>query len=294
MTPLTNGGQLELSDGRLLGFLELGDLCGRPVFYFHGFPGSRLEAEFANRAAKDLGLRIIACDRPGYGLSGCKAGRTLRDWPIDVTELADALGIHVFSVLGASGGGPYAAACALEIAHRLRAIGIVCGLGPIDAPHAMDGMTPINRLSLRLVGLAPWIAKPSFVLTALLFRDYTGLVMKHIVAKAGAPDKHILKRDDLKRILADSFKEAFRGGLSGPFRDLVLYGSPWRLTLQDIEHEVHLWYGGRDVIVPPSMGRYLSRTIPNSRYTFYPNEGHFSLIINHMQEIMEIFATNHA
>jgi hypothetical protein len=33
---------LRLGDGRLLGYAEYGDLEGKPLFFSHGTPGSRL------------------------------------------------------------------------------------------------------------------------------------------------------------------------------------------------------------------------------------------------------------
>jgi len=107
--------QITLCDGRRLGFAEFGDLQGRPVFYFHGFPGSRLEARLADRISRDSQVRFIGIDRPGYGLSSVKPERTFIDSAGDAAELADALGIDRFSILGVSGGGPYAAACASKI-----------------------------------------------------------------------------------------------------------------------------------------------------------------------------------
>jgi pimeloyl-ACP methyl ester carboxylesterase len=123
---------LSLSDGRKLGFAEFGEMQGKPVFYFHGFPGSRLEARLAEKISRDSHIRFIGIDRPGFGVSGFKPKRTLLDWPDDVIELADALGIDRFSTLGVSGGGPFAAACAHQIPDRLISVGIVCGMGPVD------------------------------------------------------------------------------------------------------------------------------------------------------------------
>jgi pimeloyl-ACP methyl ester carboxylesterase len=90
--------QITLCDGRRLSFAEFGEIQGEPVFYFHGFPGSRLEAKLAETMAKDSQVRFIGIDRPGFGLSDFKAKRALVDWPNDVTELADSLGIDQFSI----------------------------------------------------------------------------------------------------------------------------------------------------------------------------------------------------
>ena len=125
--------QIKLKDERLLGYSEYGALDGKPVFYFHGHPGSRRDwsAYDSGNAAAELQARVIAVDRPGHGLSDFKPRRTIPDWPDDVTELAEALNVGRFAVLGASGGGPYAAACAFKIPQRLAATAIVCGMGPV-------------------------------------------------------------------------------------------------------------------------------------------------------------------
>src|SRR6266498_1807335 len=96
--------KLRLEDGRLLGYEVYGDPEGSPVFYFHGFPGSRLEARLATQVATRLAIRLIALDRPGFGLSDFKLRRTIFEWPDDVIKIANALGISRFATVGVSGG----------------------------------------------------------------------------------------------------------------------------------------------------------------------------------------------
>jgi pimeloyl-ACP methyl ester carboxylesterase len=161
-----------LSDGRKLGFAEFGETQGEPVFYFHGFPGSRLEAKLAETMAKDSRVRFIGIDRPGFGLSDFKPKRAIVDWPNDVTELADSLGIDQFFILGVSGGGPYAAACAHQIPDRLISVGIVCGMGPVDVPRIMDQMVGIYRQGLRLTRRFPKIVTALYPFSSFFFRNY--------------------------------------------------------------------------------------------------------------------------
>ena len=91
---------------------QYGDPEGNLVFYFHGWPGSRCEPRLLHSVCAELQLRLVAPDRPGLGLSDFQRGRKLLDWPKDVCELADRFGVFRFTVLGVSGGGPYALACA--------------------------------------------------------------------------------------------------------------------------------------------------------------------------------------
>jgi malate synthase len=110
---------VRLADGRDLACLERGDRNGRPVFYFHGTPGSRYEAAWASDAAARHGFRLVAVDRPGMGLSTFQKNRTFRDWPKDVGELAATLGFERFGFAGHSGGGAFTFAAACGLAERL-------------------------------------------------------------------------------------------------------------------------------------------------------------------------------
>lgn len=277
---------LRLDDGRLLGYEVYGDLEGRPVFYFHGFPGSRLEAQLADGVAARLGVRLIALDRPGFGLSDFKPGRTIFEWPDDVVNIADALGISRFATLGVSGGGPYAAACALRIPERLTAVGIVCGLGPLDSSDGTDRMNRKNRLFFFLGRRLPWLAKLSLWRVAHQARRNPEEILGRMISALPDPDKAVLARPEVKTAIKDNVVEAFRSGSRGATCELLLHSRPWGFLLKDIVTRVNLWHGEQDGSVPPTMGQYLARTIPNCRAIFHPGEGHFSLAINHMEEIL--------
>ena len=99
-------------DGHIFGISEFGTPTGKPLFYFHGFPGSRLEARIIHQLAWRHQIRVIAVDRPGYGKSSYQPQRRLSHWSRDIGDIAAALELDRFSILGVSGGAPYAAACA--------------------------------------------------------------------------------------------------------------------------------------------------------------------------------------
>jgi pimeloyl-ACP methyl ester carboxylesterase len=280
---------INLPDGRRLSFDEFGDRQGKPVFYFHGFPGSRLEAKLADPISRESGVRFIGIDRPGYGYSSFKPGRNFISWPDDVAELAEALRIDRFSILGVSGGGPYAAACAFKMPDRLDAVGIICGMGPVDVPDLIKGMPWPYRQGLRLADRLPEMVTTLYSFSALFFRFYPERMLSILSGMVAGPDKIALKNKELIQVLSASFQEAFRSSLRWPATDVVLYSRPWGFPLQDIDIPVHLWHGEKDRIVPPEMGRYMAQSIPNCRATFFPDEGHFSIILNRIEEIWQIF-----
>lgn len=111
-------------------------------------------------------------------------------------------------------------------------------------------------------------------------------ILSNRVAK---PDRIALKNNELINVLCASFREAFHKSLHWPAQDAVLYSRPWGFRLQEIAIAVHLWHGEKDRIVPPQMGRYMASTIPDCRAVFYPDEGHFSIILNRIEEIWKIF-----
>ena len=103
------------------------------------------------------------------------------------------------------------------------------------------------------------------------------------------PDRELLQaQPELLQMSIDSWREALRSGTGGVQLDAALYRRPWGFRLQDIPLEVHLWHGEDDNNVPASAGRYVAEAIPNRRARFFKNEGHFTLPVNHMQEILSV------
>jgi pimeloyl-ACP methyl ester carboxylesterase len=274
-------------DGRSLGVYACGDPDGMPVFYFHGFPGSRLEVRLAADAARQRRLRLIGIDRPGYGRSDAKPGRRLTDWVGDVSAVADQMGIGRFTVLGASGGAPYAAACAYCIPQRLRCAGIACGLGPVDGDGALAPMNWINRWGLRLARRSPALTAVVFAPVAFGLRHLPGALLTAMAHRAAEPDRRVMHRSAIARILRLSFRESMRRGPAGALSDLAIYANPWDFPLEAIPIPVYLWHGENDTIVPAAMGRSVAARIPNCRARFYAGEGHFSLSAHRMNEILD-------
>jgi len=277
--------QLTLPDGRALGFIELGTAQGWPVLYCHGFPGSRLEAAFAHAIAASIGTRLIAADRPGMGRSDPSPGRTVRAWTDDVAALAEHLELDGFSVLGVSGGAPYALACAWRFAERVRATAIVSGLGP---PQALAGasLASASGLGLRLAAALPWATAPVCGLLGVAARRASPLLMTLVAAKACARDRRVLATAGFRQTLATSLDEAFRQGARGAAAELHLICSPWDFDLDAVHVPVALWHGEDDRVVPMSMGRYLERMLRDCRATYLPEHGHYSLVHDYAEPIL--------
>ena len=285
-TPATINQQIKLHDGRTLGYAEYGALKGKPIFHFHGANSSRLSGQDFNPVATRLNARIIVAERPGFGLSDFQPGRQILDWPDDVTELANALQLDRFAVMGLSAGGPYVLACALKIPQRLTAAAIISG----DSPRDVLGTTAGILYSIRLVSIlsrrAPWLLRLFLGLADYSARHHPHRFFSHFTARLAEPDKVLFARPEAKQNYITNFLESHRSGTRGAVWDMALISRPWGLRLQDVSMKIHLWHGGADTAAPPVMGRYIANAIPNCQAKFYPGEGHLSLFINHMEEIL--------
>jgi len=283
---MSDGDVVRLPDGRRLGYAEFGVPDGQACFYFHGHPGSRLEARFAESAAAAAGVRLIALDRPGYGRSDFVAGRTILDWPDDVARVADLLGVDRFLVVGGSGGGPYTLACACKLPDRVVRAGVISGVGPYDVKGITKGMRWQNRVGFRWGARWPALARMAMRSMERGIRERPDRTLDALVRAMSPVDAAIAQRPRVKSLLGDIMAEAFRQGSAGAAWDAVLLGRPWGFSLREIRPTVYLWQGEADVLVPPGMGRYQAEQIPDCRARFFPGEGHL-LVIDHIDEVID-------
>jgi pimeloyl-ACP methyl ester carboxylesterase len=295
---IPNTDYVTLQDGRRIGISVFGDASSKlALFYFHGFPGSRREVGFADEVARQRGLAIIGVDRPGFGLSPSYPGRTFADWPRDVAAVADALEIDRFAVFGISGGCPYALACAELLPERVLATAIISGLGPLDAPGALQAMHFFNRQMLTLASKAPFIASSIVRRLARSLHRHPGVMIRWLITVSPPADKAILRTPLVRNVLRESFREGLRGDPEAIAQELQLIGRPWNIDPRSIRSPVYLWHGRADDYVPLSMGEYLSRIIPGCRAVFPEGQGHF-MVVSFMDEILETLtraaATRHS
>ena len=275
-----------LADGRRLVYNVYGDPYGSPVLFFHGFPGSRLEAGLTNGVAYRLGLRVVAPDRPGLGRSDPLPGRRLADWADDVRQLADLLGWQRFPVIGVSGGAPFALACAAHLEARVRRVAVVAGMAPPDNPEGNRGMRWFGRLELFLARHWPAAARPLLRWAVAATLGHPQGLADWATGRLPETDQAVLRRPEIAFLYRESVRESVHQGLDGALEELGLLAHPWDFRLDGIATPVRLWHGEADITVPVSKGRYLASRLPECWATYYPEEGHFSLPINRAGAIL--------
>jgi pimeloyl-ACP methyl ester carboxylesterase len=276
--------RIVLADGRLLAFDEWGDRAGSPVISCHGGLSSRLDASPLHERCRDAGVRLIAPDRPGSGYSDPAPKRTLLDWPRDVAELADALGVERFGVMGWSLGGQYALACAHALPDRVTRAAVLAGVVPFEVEPSREGLAWFDRGLLALSRWAPPLAGLALRIGVKL--PSVERMQKAILRDGNPADRDALRRDPSPTWAAEAVKESVRAGTRGVVRDYRIWRERWGFELGAIQVEVGIWQGDDDSMVPLSDAELLADRIPRSRLVVCPGEGHLSLPRNRCSEVV--------
>jgi pimeloyl-ACP methyl ester carboxylesterase len=281
----------ELPDGRELAFSEAGDQDGTPVIAFHGTPGSRRQIllPLADQAAKNAQVRLVAPDRPGYGLSTFQPGRRLVDWAKDVSVLADHLGLARFAVLGVSGGGPHALVCAALLADRVTRAAVVSGIFQITGPSDSEGMMPMNRVLASLARRSEVAIWPLTSLMETAAHRRPEQAMKWMTRSLPPSDVTILERPEITQAFIGDFRHTSPTAARAAAQDMAIFARPWGFDLSRIEVPVDFWQGDADRNVPPSHARRQSELVKDSVLHEIPGAGHF-LVVDRLEEILRAVA----
>jgi pimeloyl-ACP methyl ester carboxylesterase len=284
--------QVASPDGRVIEVATVGDPAGLTVFYHHGTPGSAPLVKMFARESDQTGLFFVTMSRAGYGLSSRREGRSIGSIVDDVRTVLDALGRDTYVAVGWSGGGPHALACAALDAPRCLAAWSLAGVVPIDVDFDWtEGMGPENleEFALSKIGgpdyerhIAQEGEKFAHANADNIIELFGGLLSD--------VDKAALAEVEARTVLAEACCHAFVASYTGFFDDDRAFFAPWGFAPSAITVPVNVWYGDHDLMVPPTHGAWLAKSIPTAKVTHKPQEGHISLATEHMDELVASFA----
>lgn len=264
---------VSLADGRRLELYTLGEPDAPPVIYCHGTPGSRYELLLTREALRHAapGLRLVAINRPGYGHSTWIARPGFAPWATDAAQAADQLGIGRFAVLGASGGAPFALACAQQLPDRVSKVAIVAGVAPPDTP----GMS--HAATIAKEPRHPTVRRLRYsVLAAAVRLGAADRLTRRVIHALGPTDRAALSHPDAVAALAAVVAEGFAQHGRAAAHEAGLFQRPWDFDLAHIHQPVHLWHGGLDTRIPARVAPAVARQPLHATATLWPDHGHFS------------------
>lgn len=288
-----------LPDGRQLGFAQYGSPSGKPIFYFHGYPASRRECAPISDVAKEKSIRLISVDRPGIGASTYQPDRAFHDWPQDVKVLADALDLKRFAVIGASGGGPYAIACALSLPPDRLSISAVFAGAPsweFGAKHISTARKTLAYLAerwpnflIRLVNST--VSASRWVLQRKWVQGKINAWLTTVMKKAKENDGESFEKptreqlDEIREQTAGPFFDHFDQGAKGFAHETQLLVRPWGFSFEDVKGRVQIYHGAKDTNAPAEMIRLMAEKMPNCDLQIFEDDNHYTMG-RHMLKVM--------
>lgn len=270
---------LVLADGRSLGFDDVGDPDGTPVLFVHGSPDSRRARHPDDAISARLGLRLVAVDRPGAGLSTPHPTGTVGSFADDAIALADHLGIDAWHPFAWSAGAPFALAMAARHPRRVARVAIAAGLVPFEAyaePGLLDGADGGRQLVAELgAELGPTAMAEMAAPMLAPFPCDLELARAHVEESADSARRAVLDAiPGSLEALARGVVDAVAGGLDGLIRDLELQVEPPDVDWTAAMAPVDLWYGELDATAPPAFGAWWAARLPAADLRVEPGEGH--------------------
>jgi pimeloyl-ACP methyl ester carboxylesterase len=272
---------IPVDNGRSVAVNSWGDTAGMPIFLLHGTPGSRSGPRPRPSVLYRLGVKLICYDRPGYGGSSRHLGRSVADAARDVDAIADALGLDQFCVVGRSGGGPHALACAAQLGSRVLSAAILVSIAPSNA-KGLDWFAGMAESNVSEYGRLTNLKAVAYDLAmrAERIRANPESMIDFLFPELTAPDRRVVHDAAIRCQLLDTYTEACRNGAHGWIDDVLAFRRPWEFDLSAIKVPVLFWHGAEDVFSPVQHTRWLASQIRDAyvKVTVQPGAAHFDAV----------------
>jgi len=278
------------ADGRIVGYYAFGDPQGTPVVALHGTPACGAGYAWADERARARGIRLLAPDRPGVGKSApWRLGRApvVADYAPALAAFADALDLEQFSLLGYSGGAPYALHGAHALAGRVHAAAIVSGAGHVGAWASIDEFEASDRALTRLSERAPVLARATLMLSAYGARFAPKTSARFAQVEMIDADRAVMAKFPSARAALAVFSQSCLHGAGGVVDDYAILGRPWGFAVEEITVPIHCWHATADKVVPIHHTHELVHRIPGAQLTSWVDEGHLAIV----DRVGEVFDT---
>jgi pimeloyl-ACP methyl ester carboxylesterase len=237
-----------------MNFTEYGHSAGKPVVYFHGVPGSPIEASLFDGPAREQGLRVLCFDRfaidqalvgaPYYQHIARAINEAVQGTPVDF--IGFSMGSHV----------------ALEtrryLPRQVKNLHLVSAVAPLDQGEFLDGMA--GKAVFSLAKHHPTLFQLLSQWQALLAARVPGALFRMLFASAEGQDRVLASRPEFKRFISTMLQACFARGVGGYMRDIDQFLAPWSDDIFDCETRVHLWHGTDDNWSPIGMSGYLAES----------------------------------
>jgi pimeloyl-ACP methyl ester carboxylesterase len=287
---------IDTPDGRKLEVATLGEPTGHTVLFHHGTPGSANLVKMLAPLVEDGSLFVVTTSRAGYGKSSRLEGRDVASVVSDARAALDSLGRSDYAVVGWSGGGPHALACAALDAPRCLAAWSLAGVVPTTVDFDWtEGMGPENVEEFALAKKGG----PEYEAAMAVAGETLGAASKDDVVELfggllSEPDKAVFASEARREGFVESLHQGFECGWRGFFDDDQAMMKEWGFDPTAITVAVAVWFGDQDLMVPRTHGEWLVEYLPTASKHFFAGEGHVSLVVNHLDELQTAIMKTYA
>ena len=277
-------------DGRVMEVLACGEPLARALLSFTGTPGGAVPDDELADIAEARGVRLLQPLRPGYGNSSPRPGRRVVDFAEDVDAVLQHFGVTEAVCMGGSGGGPHSLAMAAALP-QCRAAMVFVTVAPREAEGLdfYDGMALSNQEEWRLAdegeaAVRPWLEKAAENLRPS-DDDQPGFdeVYDDCFSE---PDKKAFAAES-GDLMKARFATAVERGIEGWLGDDMALTTPWGFEPEAVTRPVSFWTGKQDWFVSYKHTVWLAERVPDGDLHVFADEGHMSLRLHHLPEMMD-------
>lgn len=234
-----------LSDGRRLCYREYGDPAGRAVVIFHDSMGSSLAPPCTDDMARELGLRLVIPERPGFGQSDPSPRYGFDSVAADYCALIEGLDLGSVRLAAAASGAAFAIVTARLLGGACERLLLVSGRGGTPTAPAPAHQSFLTRYRREMLS-SPWLAEAMLRLYVQLYsREFVAGSLKRSTAQAPLDRAYAQSNAGLIDFLTARGTECFARGFAGPLADIACYRNAAEAPAR-LNTSVVVWHGMQD------------------------------------------------
>ena len=197
-----------------------------------------------------------------------------------MSAIADAFGLGEFAVVGRSGGGPHALACAALLPQRTTRVAVLVSVAPRDADGLdwLAGMTESNVAEYQAVANGYKQVEAVAEAAADAVRADPASLLAKIRPELPDSDLRVVEDRGIRSLLLATYAEALRKSAHGWIDDDLALHHPWGFDPATVSIPVLLWHGASDNLSPLSHARWLAERIPSAAVVVQAGAAHFGAI----------------
>lgn len=287
--PQVTAARVKLRDGRHLAYKESGiskEKAKYKIVFIHGFDSCRHDSfPITMGLDEELGIYMVAIDRPGYGESDPDPKRSEKSLALDIEDFADRLKLGAtFYVIGHSMGGEIVWGCLKYIPHRLAGATLLApvinywwpGFPAELTKKGYEKQLMQDQWTLRVAHHLPWL---TYWWNSQKWFPASSVIARHPASFSPA-DIEIISKLPRRDQYAAQVRQ--QGEYESLHRDMIVGFGKWEFDPMDLnnsflnreEVSVHIWQGDDDRLVSVQLQRYIAQKLPWIQYHELPGAGH--------------------